>query len=987
MINLMSLSSRNYTIFESKTGEKISITDLAKKTYQKDVIFFGEFHDDSVVHKIQELYLTELYKLNSSLVVSMEMFERDVQPQIDSFMTNLMDEKQFLKSSRPWPDYNDFYKPLLELAKANKSSLIAANIPRKYAAAFASDGWGAVEKLKPEERKLVTRSMKIEDDVYLKKFYRSMLANMGMDTNMTLTPNQENTLYLYYGAQVIKDETMAESIFDFVKLTGKKVIHFDGDFHSNNYQGTVKKLMERNSKLSLSVLSPYYVENGKCETFPEDSKTFGDYIMVLEENKHEEITQEMMGGHLGENFISKHNIKIDINPEQHFIKGSDLLKFKNPIAKRSSFQILKDLKISKLNSPNGEIEYKIKEDSLYNLIILSPKDKEINEIYYEFSGEVYHSPEITMLNQKHSHTPGYISSAKGEGIYLPGGSYFGQAEKDLADFDIEITLPKDLTLITSGTLVSLKEVNDKRVYQYKSELPTDDMILVGGRYNQKDTTYDGKTFSLFTFSDAVANPQSGMSSADAGNTYLKSSIEYYNLYTKLFGPYPYSNFKIVENFFATGFGMPGYTLLSNKLMLMPWVMLSPGSLAHEFVHNWWGNSVYVDYSSGNWCEALTTFSSNYFYNILTNKPSGALDWRKKALIAISSLPEKANYPLKDFQYQRNNDDAVIGYSKGGFLFYELTKLFGDDKFFSVIKNFATKYKGKRASWFGMRMLFAEQTRKDSTNINTKALFNQWLNDTKIPALELKNVNKDNDSLSFEINQDLKYYMSVPIRFITGKDTIWKSFTITKDVNKFKIPNIANLTKMTLDPDYQCLRKLNKWEIPFSFGQVLSDNPLVITPTEKSADIDVYHNIVKMMKESDYVFDSKSIDELKDNDWKDRSLIILGNTDNNDFYKKFEGKLPSTIKINKEDISINNKSFKKEGNLLLLNYSNPANSSKTVAIIHSGKLDNADQFKRLFHYMSYSMVLISQTQAGRPQSQMEIFPEMTNNSNVEFIFNK
>jgi len=98
---------------------------------------------------------------------------------------------------------------------------------------------------------------------------------------------------------------------------------------------------------------------------------------------------------------------------------------------------------------------------------------------------------------------------------------------------------------------------------------------------------------------------------------LNESINYYKEYTKLFGKYPYKSFSVVENFFATGFGMPGYTLLSNKLMVMPWVTLSPGSLAHEFVHNWWGNSVFTDNNAGNWCEALTTFSTNYYYNIIT----------------------------------------------------------------------------------------------------------------------------------------------------------------------------------------------------------------------------------------------------------------------------------------------------------------------------------------------------------------------------------
>ncbi len=100
------------------------------------------------------------------------------------------------------------------------------------------------------------------------------------------------------------------------------------------------------------------------------------------------------------------------------------------------------------------------------------------------------------------------------------------------------------------------------------------------------------------------------------------------MYTELFGAYPFDAFRIVENFFDTGFDMPGYTLLSGRLLQMPWVTLAPGSLAHEFVHNWWGNSVFVNYEEGNWCEALTTFTTYYYYNILTENDQEALSWRK-----------------------------------------------------------------------------------------------------------------------------------------------------------------------------------------------------------------------------------------------------------------------------------------------------------------------------------------------------------------------
>jgi uncharacterized iron-regulated protein len=972
-------AERQYAIYETATEKKITMKELADKSIKKDIIFFGEFHDDSIIHNLQKEYLQELYKLNSKIAVSLEMFERDVQPVIDNYLAGKITEDEMVKTSRPWPDYMKFYKPLVELAKTNKAPVIAANIPRKYAAVYSSDGWTGIEKLPPAERVFIAKKMQFKEDIYMKNFYNTMKANMGMDTNAPVSANLENTLALYYGAQVLKDETMGESIFEFInKNKGWKAVHFNGDFHSNSYLGTVQKVMDRDKSAKIAVIAPVYVESGAKPDFNSANKGEGDYIIVLENIKREMSAGSVagMGGALNENFISSHKIKIKLDPKKHSIEGTDNFRFKNPITKSATFGLLKDLKIESITSPDGQLEYKSTTDSMYQEITIKSKNGEISEFNIKYSGIVNHSPNILLLNQKHSNTPGIIADSAGEGIYLPGGSYFPQADKDLADFDIEIALPKELTLITSGTLVSRKEEGATAIYNYKSELPTDDMILVGGRYMSIDTVYDGKTFSVYTFAPTPS-----------AKTFLNASIEYYKYYTGLFGPYPYSAFKIIENFFASGFGMPGYTLLSNKLMALPWVVLAPGSLAHEFVHNYWGNSIYVNYSSGNWCEGLTTFSTNYYYNVLANKPEAALDWRKKALLSMESLPEKDNYPLAKFESQKNTNDAVIGYQKGGFLFYELLKSMGDEQFFKVLKGFAKKYKGRRASWMSMLLSFSMASQMSGSTIPVDQIFDQYLNNTAIPKLKLDNVKLQGDSLTFEVNQDLKYYMSVPVKVITNKGTTWQNCVMTDSVNKFGLKTGAEIRSITVDPDYQCLRRLNKWEIPYSFSLTLGDNPLFILPSKSSKDFAIAQEFAKMVKESDYTMDAKSIDDVQSADWANRSIIVLGDMTNNNFYKEMVNKYPNGINIVGPEIQVRELKLPAEGNMMLLNCANPKNPEKYLSIIYCSGFGSVDQFRRLFHYQSYSMVLLDKAKPGKPLSQMEIFPTLMDRGQLEYKFVK
>ncbi len=420
-------------------------------------------------------------------------------------------------------------------------------------------------------------------------------------------------------------------------------------------------------------------------------------------------------------------------------------------------------------------------------------------------------------------------------------------------------------------------------------------------------------------------------------------------------------------------------------MAMPWVTLMPGSLPHEFVHNWWGNSVYVNYKSGNWCEALTTYCSNYYHNIVNNKPEQALDWRKKALISVHELPEKDNYPVKEFEYQKNYNDATIGYSKGGFIFYEVMKLTGEKTFFGALQKFSEKYKGKRATWFGLTSTFTAQCKADSVKAPVAKVFNQWLNSKNIPELKLANVTLDNSELSFEISQDAMYYMAVPvvINYVDSKEK--KYFNIDSKNNKFSAELKKQPVSITLDPEYECLRKLNKWEIPYSFNLTLTDKPLLILPSKKAPVYPLMEQFAGMMKESGYDIDYKPADEITDSDWKSRSIIVAGDASANKFFGNVIDKLPAGISISDSAYTINGKKLSAAENMMLLNYAHPMAEGKYMTIISISNPAGVEPFRRLFRYLSYSMLVVNKTRAGMPQSQMEIFPEAQDKSILEYKF--
>src|SRR4051812_5249570 len=127
-------------VFDTRSGTfsdfELMVADLARA----DVVLVGEQHDDPNTHRLEAALLEGLLRRRAAVVVSLEMFERDVQPALEGYLAGRSGEEEFLKTSRPWPRYATDYRPLIELAKAQAWPVIAANVPRRYASEIAKAG-------------------------------------------------------------------------------------------------------------------------------------------------------------------------------------------------------------------------------------------------------------------------------------------------------------------------------------------------------------------------------------------------------------------------------------------------------------------------------------------------------------------------------------------------------------------------------------------------------------------------------------------------------------------------------------------------------------------------------------------------------------------------------------------------------------------------------------------------------------------------------
>lgn len=266
------LLAQDAAFIRAKDGKAIGLAKLARQLKKYDLVFFGEWHDNAAVHKSQNALLKEMYAQDKRLLLSFEMFERDVQPALDAYLKGGIDEAEFLAQSRPWPNYATDYRPLVEFAKEHGLPCVAANVPRYLAGLAARNGTGFLANLSDEEKKFLALQISAPPGPYRDNFLATMRAN-GMHGDAGNTDLYDKLFY----AQCVKDDTMAESILQYRELfPHRRIIHFNGDFHSREFLGTVERVQARQPKLKIAVISPLSVD----EELPTDAEKIATYFVV-----------------------------------------------------------------------------------------------------------------------------------------------------------------------------------------------------------------------------------------------------------------------------------------------------------------------------------------------------------------------------------------------------------------------------------------------------------------------------------------------------------------------------------------------------------------------------------------------------------------------------------------------------------------------------------------------------------------------------------
>jgi uncharacterized iron-regulated protein len=258
-----------YRLFNRKQ-KPVSYQEMLTVLEKADVVLFGELHNNPISHWMELQVTKDLFNLRKGAVTfGAEMFEADNQTVLDEYLKGMITSNQLEAEAKVWNNFATDYKPLLDFARAEKLSFIATNIPRRYASMVAKNDWAALDGLSLEARRWMA-PLPIAVDTTLPG-YAGMMEAMGGSTHGNQTGNMVK-------AQAVKDATMAHFI-----LANRKeerlFVHFNGTYHSDNFEGIVWYLRKQAPSLKIVTISS--VEQESIHKPEASNGKRADFILLI----------------------------------------------------------------------------------------------------------------------------------------------------------------------------------------------------------------------------------------------------------------------------------------------------------------------------------------------------------------------------------------------------------------------------------------------------------------------------------------------------------------------------------------------------------------------------------------------------------------------------------------------------------------------------------------------------------------------------------
>jgi aminopeptidase N len=528
------------------------------------------------------------------------------------------------------------------------------------------------------------------------------------------------------------------------------------------------------------------------------------------------------------------------------------------------------------------------------------------------------------------------------GVFLSNESVWYPFQFDrLFSFRLKVEVPAGWKAVSQGDLASESAEANRVIDVWRETNPGPELYLVAGKYVRHDDEYQGIKIMTYTFEPADS----------LCKVYIDATKRYLAMYEGLVGKYPFAKFALVENFWQTGYGMPSFTLLGSKVIRLPFIVNT--SYGHEILHNWWGNSVYVKYEEGNWCEGLTTYVADYRYKEMMS-PDAARDYRHTTLVGFNDyVTERKDFPLSTFLERSDAATQSVGYGKSLMVYHMLRRSVGDSLFWDGLRAFYAQYKFKMASWSDLATVFSR-----TSGQNLAWFFDQWVKRAGAPSVRLSNVDyavrSGTGVVSFTLAQDAPpFIVDLPVRIKTTHGSEDFTVRLVGEDSTYSIETRSRPLALAVDPDFDVFRRLYLQEIPITIGAVFAQDslPVILGAGESAETKTAFKEIAGAWGLGANVFeDGPEIATFAST----RQVWFMGRGET---LKQVLAPLRGQIEITEDTVRIGDSTYALKGNTLVCAVRNPHDETRGIGIVLTQDVQALRGLtSRLPHYGAYSYLV-------------------------------
>jgi aminopeptidase N len=288
---------------------------------------------------------------------------------------------------------------------------------------------------------------------------------------------------------------------------------------------------------------------------------------------------------------------------------------------------------------------------------------------------------------------------------------------DKAAYTFRVTVPKDLSVIANGRLVSQRTQGDKATFVWDEKAPMATYLATAdiGKWQFKSGRTPGGTPETVAVDPKLIGRDPNH--PDPMAFFYDTTAEATDLWSKTFGPFPFDSTGAIGDL-ATYQGQAiGFSLETQTRPLYSDVR-STTTIAHELAHQWFGDALSVRTWDNIWLnESFATYAQ-----WLWNEKHGGVAVHDQALAVYNGHPATDawwNVVIADPQRDTMFHNRV--YSGGGMVLEFLREKIGADAFSTLLRTWFAQHKYGNVTTAEFTALAAKVSHQ-----NLDSFFGTWL---------------------------------------------------------------------------------------------------------------------------------------------------------------------------------------------------------------------------------------------------------------------